>query len=417
MSERLIIRIIDASQPIYWAQVRTSDNQVMTTGTCQQLSALTEQAQTRRVVVLVDSTWLTLTSVTLPPGSRRQRDKVVPYLLEEALADEVEAVHVTLLDTQENTAQVAVVAHRQMQAWQQALDAANIHARQWIPDVLCLPWQPQTLTLAPLADQWLCRYQPHQGVVGQRAWLAFWAQAWWQQLGNQTEGARAADTESSTLSLQVYGAQDAHTESPLPIDGFPVQWQQSEPTISMLAAQSTAVSANLLSGPYRPQSQMKQRFKPLIPTAALLVMVMALLGGEQWLALRDTQQQVQVLRSQSEALFRETLPQYQRIPTRSYMVRQMDAEIARLAGQQQDSALLPWLAQLAPMLDDVPGLELQALRYQGNRDALILRAKGRDFAQFERLRGILSEHYATELGQLNRSGDAVSGEFTLRSPS
>ncbi len=162
---------------------------------------------------------------------------------------------------------------------------------------------------------------------------------------------------------------------------------------------------------------MKQRFKPLIPTAALLVMVMALLGGEQWLALRDTQQQVQVLRSQSEALFRETLPQYQRIPTRSYMVRQMDAEIARLAGQQQDSALLPWLAQLAPMLDDVPGLELQALRYQGNRDALILRAKGRDFAQFERLRGILSEHYATELGQLNRSGDAVSGEFTLRSPS
>ncbi len=101
MSERLIIRISDASQPIYWAQVRASDNQVMTTGTCQQLSALTEQAQTRRVVVLVDSTWLTLTSVTLPPGSRRQRDKVVPYLLEEALADEVEAVHVTLLDTQE----------------------------------------------------------------------------------------------------------------------------------------------------------------------------------------------------------------------------------------------------------------------------------------------------------------------------
>ena len=215
----------------------------------------------------------------------------------------------------------------------------------------------------------------------------------------------------------MYGAQDAHTEQPLLIESLPVQWQGSEPTISVLAAQSASMSVNLLTGPYRPQSQMKQRFKPLIPTAALLVMVAALLGGEQWLALRDTQQQVQALRSQSEGLFRETLPQYQRIPTRSYMVRQMDAEIARLTGQQQDSALLPWLAQLAPMLDDVPGIELQALRYQANRDALILRAKGRDFAQFERLRGILSEHYATELGQLNRSGDTVSGEFTLRSPS
>jgi Type II secretory pathway, component PulL len=97
-----------------------------------------------------------------------------------------------------------------------------------------------------------------------------------------------------------------------------------------------------------------------------------LLGVEQWLSIRDTQQQAQALRTQSEALFRQTLPQYERIPTRSYMVRQMDAEIARLENQQHDAALLPWLAQLAPLLTEVPGIELQALRYQANRDALIL---------------------------------------------
>lgn len=111
------------------------------------------------------------------------------------------------------------------------------------------------------------------------------------------------------------------------------------------------------------------------------------MGAEQWLTIRDTQQQAQALRSQSEALFRQTLPQYQRIPTRSYMVRQMDAEISRLEGQQHDAALLPWLAQLAPMLEDVPGIKVQALRYQASRDALILRAQGLDFTQFERLRG------------------------------
>lgn len=274
MSERLIIRISDASQPIYWAQVRASDNHVITTGTCQQLSALTEQAQTRRVVLLVDSAWLTLTTVTLPPGSRRQRDKVVPYLLEETLAEDVEAVHVSILDTQANTAQVAVVAHQQIQAWQRALDEAGINVRQWIPDVLCLPWQSQGLTLAPLGEQWLCRYHAHQGVVGRRAWLAFWAQAWWRQHHEKTDADDPTTSgETSGLTVHGYGPQDQHVASPLQAWSLPMQWHTDEETISVLAQQSASVSANILTGRYRPQSQAKQTLKPLIPTACLLLAI------------------------------------------------------------------------------------------------------------------------------------------------
>ncbi|OOE45245.1 type II secretion system protein GspL [Salinivibrio kushneri] len=414
MSERLIIRISDASQPVYWAQVRASDNQVVDSGCCQQLSALTEQAQTRPVVVLVDSTWLTLTSVTLPPGSRRQRDKVVPYLLEEALAEEVEAVHVSIVDTQADTAQVAVVAHQQMQAWQQALDEAGISARQWIPDVLCIPWQPESLSLLALGEQWLCRLGANQGVVGSADWLTFWGQTWWRQQQAQADSNTPEQTRA--LSIDAYGESDRQASNPFHALPFQSEWH-TEAALHVLATHSHSVTANILTGDYRPQSQTKQTLKPFLPAACLLVAIAGLLGVEQWLAIRDTQQQAQALRTQSEALFRQTLPQYERIPTRSYMVRQMDAEIARLENQQHDAALLPWLAQLAPLLTEVPGIELQALRYQASRDALILRATGNDFAQFERLRAALSEHYATDLGQLNRSGETVSGEFTLRSQS
>ncbi|WBA11551.1 type II secretion system protein GspL [Salinivibrio kushneri] len=414
MSERLIIRISDASQPVYWAQVRASDNQVVDSGCCQQLSALTEQAQTRPVVVLVDSTWLTLTSVTLPPGSRRQRDKVVPYLLEEALAEEVEAVHVSIVDTQADTAQVAVVAHQQMQAWQQALDEAGISARQWIPDVLCIPWQPESLSLLALGEQWLCRLGANQGVVGSADWLTFWGQTWWRQQQAQADSNTPEQTRA--LSIDAYGESDRQASNPFHALPFQCEWH-TEVALHVLATHSHSVTANILTGDYRPQSQTKQTLKPFLPAACLLVAIAGLLGVEQWLSIRDTQQQAQALRTQSEALFRQTLPQYERIPTRSYMVRQMDAEIARLENQQHDAALLPWLAQLAPLLTEVPGIELQALRYQASRDALILRATGNDFAQFERLRAALSEHYATDLGQLNRSGETVSGEFTLRSQS
>ncbi|WBA08544.1 type II secretion system protein GspL [Salinivibrio kushneri] len=414
MSERLIIRISDASQPIYWAQVRASDNQVVESGSCQHLSALTEQAQTRRVVVLVDSTWLTLTSVTLPPGSRRQRDKVVPYLLEEALAEEVEAVHVSLIDTQADTAHVAVVAHQQMQAWQQALDEAEISARQWIPDVLCIPWSSDSLSLLALGEQWLCRYGSNQGVTGTAEWLAFWGQAWWRQ--QQEHADINTPEQTGALSINGYGEGGLQAANPLHALPFQLEWHAEE-ALHVLATHSHSVTANILTGEYRPQSQTKQTFKPFLPAACLLVAISGLLGGEQWLSIRDTQQQAQALRAQSEALFRQTLPQYERIPTRSYMVRQMDAEIARLESQQHDAALLPWLVQLAPLLSEVPGIELQALRYQANREALILRATGSDFAQFERLRGALDEHYITDLGQLNRDGETVSGEFTLRSQS
>nr|WP_227986322.1 type II secretion system protein GspL [Salinivibrio sp. VYel1] len=414
VSERLIIRISDASQPIYWAQVRASDNQVVESGSCQQLSALTEQAQTRRVVVLVDSTWLTLTSVTLPPGSRRQRDKVVPYLLEEALAEEVEAVHVSIVDTQADTAHVAVVAHQQMQAWQHALDEAGIDARQWIPDVLCVPWSSDSLSLLALGEQWLCRFSANQGVVGSADWLAFWGQTWWQHRQDSEE--TLSPEQADSLTIKGYGDDKPQADNPLSALPLPVEWQ-SDHAMHLLAVQSHGVTANLLTGGYRPQSQTKQTLRPFLPAACLLIAMAGLLGVEQWLSIRDTQQQARALRGQSEALFRQTLPEYERIPTRSYMVRQMDAEIARLENQQHDAALLPWLVELAPLLEDVPGIELEALRYQANREALILRATGNDFAQFERLRATLSKHYATDLGQLNRSGETVSGEFTLRSQS
>ncbi|OOF09870.1 type II secretion system protein GspL [Salinivibrio sp. PR5] len=421
MSERLIIRISDASQPIFWAQVRVSDNQVTATGECDHLSALTEQAQTRRVVILVDSTWVTLRSVTLPPGSRRQRDKVVPYLLEEALADDVDRVHVSILSVAGSLAHVAVVAHDKMQAWQQALTDADIHARQWLPDVLCLPWQTNHLTVAPLGEQWLCRHHDSQGVVGSRDWLRFWAHAWRAQQHKALEQDPVdADNEDKAPSLTLHGYCPSHLDLDWPVSGLDeaeAKWHPCDTVIGLLATQSHTLSANLLTGPYRPQSQTKQTLKPLLPAACLVLAISALLGVEQWLTIRDTQQQAQALRAQSESVFRQTLPQYQRIPTQSYMVRQMDAEIARLEGQQHNAALLPWLAKLAPMLEKTPGIHLQALRYQAAREVLVIRASGSDFAQFERLRGLLSEHYTTELGQLNRNGDSVSGEFTLRSES
>ena len=73
-----------------------------------------------------------------------------------------------------------------------------------------------------------------------------------------------------------------------------------------------------------------------------------------------------------------------------------------------------WLAELGPILDGASGIKLDAMRFDRDRGELRLNARGKDFGDFEKLREALSAKYTTELGQLSRDQQGVTGAFVLR---
>jgi general secretion pathway protein L len=124
--------------------------------------------------------------------------------------------------------------------------------------------------------------------------------------------------------------------------------------------------------------------------------------------------QAQAYRAESERIFRQVFPGKKRIPTVSYLKRQMNDEERRLSGGAGDEAMMTWMAALPSTLGQVKDLEITSFKYDGNRGEVRIQARSSDFQPFEQARVKLSEKFNVEQGQLNRSDNVVMGSFVLK---
>ncbi|NMU82763.1 type II secretion system protein GspL, partial [Vibrio parahaemolyticus] len=75
----------------------------------QQLEELKPFAEQRSVVVLLASSDLVLTDVEIPAGASRQLDNMLPYLLEDEIAQDVDDLHFSILAKEGRFAHVCAV--------------------------------------------------------------------------------------------------------------------------------------------------------------------------------------------------------------------------------------------------------------------------------------------------------------------
>jgi general secretion pathway protein L len=118
--------------------------------------------------------------------------------------------------------------------------------------------------------------------------------------------------------------------------------------------------------------------------------------------------------AQSERLFRQSLPGKTKIPTVSYLKREMDREAKRLSGGSVEESLLDWMSGMPALLKQVPTLNLTSFKFDRARGEVRLQAQSKDFQTFEKARELFAGQFNVEQGQLNRSGDLVNGSFVLK---
>ncbi|MCY9864541.1 type II secretion system protein GspL [Vibrio coralliirubri] len=406
MSEFLTVRLSSEPQsPVQWLVWSTSQQEVIASGelsSWEQLDELTPYAEKRSCIALLPGNECLIKRVEIPKGAARQFDSMLPFLLEDEVAQDIEDLHLTILDKDATHATVCGVDREWLK---QALDLfreANIIFRKVLPDTLVVPFEEQGISALQIDQHWLLRQGNYQAVSISEAWLPMFLQSDWV----------VADDEEQATTIFSYTAmpnEDVQQQS-----GANWQAKPAELVMSLLSQQAITSGVNLLTGTFKTKSSFSKYWRVWQKVAIAACLLVAVIVTQQVLKVQQYEAQAQAYRMESERIFRTVLPGKQRIPTVSYLKRQMNDEAKKYGGSGDGDSLLGWLALLPETLGQVKSIEVESIRFDGNRSEIRLQAKSSDFQHFETARVKLEEKFTVEQGPLNRNGDAVFGSFTLK---
>nr|WP_275660608.1 type II secretion system protein GspL [Vibrio chagasii] len=406
VSEFLTVRLSSEPQsPVQWLVWSTSQQEVIASGelsSWDQLGELTPYAEKRSCIALLPGNECLIKRVEIPKGAARQFDSMLPFLLEDEVAQDIEDLHLTILDKDATHATVCGVEREWLK---QALDtfrAANIIFRKVLPDTLALPLEEQGISALQIDQHWLLRQSNYQAVSINEAWLAMFLQSDWVALDDEEQS-------PTIFSYTALPSDDVQQQS-----GIEWQAKPAELVMSLLSQQAITSGVNLLTGTFKTKSSFSKYWRVWQKVAIAACLLVAVIVTQQVLKVQQYEAQAEAYRTESERIFRSVLPGKQRIPTVSYLKRQMNDEAKKYGGSGDGDSLLGWLALLPETLGQVKAIEVNSIRYDGNRSEVRLEAKSSDFQHFETARVKLEEKFTVEQGPLNRNGDAVFGSFTLK---
>lgn len=307
----------------------------------------------RRTVIFVPSAEVWLTQVTLPARNRQRLAAAVPYALEEQLAQDVEDVHFALGHRDENGAWgVAAVGHERMREWLETCQQAGIHSDLLVPDVLAVPYSPQSWTLVVDRDYALLRSGPQHGFALEVENLRYAL-------------ARLLDEAGEGRPELVRVIVCADTVAVPDLEGLGPQialeaWEG--PALGLLARNwLDAATLNLLQGSYSRREQIGKLLRPWRPAAALLAVWLAVQFGmnvTQYYRLKDEQL---ALQQEIADIYRKAFPDAKRVVDPRV---QMQTALDKLRSGGNGGDALALLNKVSAPLSGAPGAEVKRINYR-----------------------------------------------------
>lgn len=401
MSEYLIVRLSNNRQASkQWLVWSESQQEVIASGELgaqQTLADIESYAQQRQSIVLLNSADVLLKQVTIPAGGSRQFESMLPYLIEDDVAQDVDSLHITILSKQGDQAFIAAVDKAWLTRELTILAEAGFNVIKVIPDGLALP-DFNGIAAVEIAGQWLLKKSHYQALTIESDWLAMVAQSDW------------VKEDGEWIALEAYSQLPDLTLA----EGQ--TWQQGEPHLVMQLLGHHAIGSkiNLLTGELKPKSSLSKHLKIWRKTAIAAGILVVVLLVQHFVQTHQAQQQADIYRAESERIFRTVLVGKSKIPTVKYLKRELDNESKRLSGNSTEGALLQWLVKLPTAFKNIPNFEMTGLTFDSKRGEIKLQARSNNFQAFEKVRAQLEQQFEVEQGQLSKSADFVTGSFVLK---
>ncbi len=397
MSEFLAVRLSKNKQsPIAWLVWSTSQNEVIASGELAdrgELDALSSYAEQRTTIVLLDSRDVMMIETEIPAGASRQLNSMLPYLLEEDIAQDVDDLHFTILKKSSDKVQVAAVDRHYLSQTIHDFNEVGIEVKKVVSDAQSLPVLEDAISAVQINDHWLFRKSHYCSISVDEEWLSVFFESEW--FAEQQQQISAFST-------------------PPQVTADHIVWKAEQPELVMELLTKGAITSdsNLLTGSFKSRSSAFKNIRVWRRAMIAACLFLVLFSLSQYLDITHNEILATNYRAESERIFRTIFPDKKRIPTISYLEGQMNNEENRLSGGSSSDSVLDWLIQIPEALSNTP-VEIQSIRYDANREEVRIEALMDDFQAFEVVRSKLADKFSVNQGPLDRKENKVFGSFVL----
>ena len=374
------------------------------------LSLAAPRAAGRHVIVVVPGTDVLLTQPELPPAKAGTKlQQLVPYALEEQLAEDIEELHFAVGRRPEESSRVpvAVVARKLMDEWCALLKANGIEPEAMYADSELLPQNPGQAVALLEEDAVVVR--PPSGAV-----VTLPGDALGEALEIALAGIEPGTPGGRGLILYT-GAAEWRRHSPTVeaarerFEGIQIQLLTGGP-LALLAQQlPTATATNLLQGPYTPATTHPVGWSAWRVAAMLLTGFIALHVAGKAAELTVLKHADRRLDTSIEQVFRTAMPGQ---PDTYEARRQMEQRLAAARASQASGGFLLALQALVQAHRAAPEAVLEAMTFRDG--ALELKASAPSVESLDRLsRQLQQQGWQARLIAGNPKGSAYEGSIQM----
>ena len=409
MADWLLLRLPrNPSDEVSWILADARGNAISAPQTGP-LSQATPHAPGRHVCALVPSTDVLLAEPEVPVKAGTKLAQVVPYALEEQLAEDIDDLHFAIgkRANDSTTTPVAVVAHALMDDWLTTLKSAGLAPESMFADSDLLPENPGHAVALLESDVVVVR--PPIGPA-----ISMPADAIVEALEIARHAGETSEASGRGLILYTGAAEWQHFSPQVEavrdrFDGIKVQLLTSGPLPLYVQQLPTAKPINLLQGRYAQQSTHAVGFRAWRVAAILLAALVGLhiagKAGELFL-LKRAEKTVDVSIDQA---FRTAMPGEQNTVNAR---RRMEQRLVAVRGGG-GTGLLTALGAVVQARSAAPGTVVQSLSYRDG--ALELKISAPNADSLERVNQALSSNgWNAQFVGGNVVGEGYEGRVQIR---
>ncbi|TLU65825.1 type II secretion system protein GspL [Thalassotalea litorea] len=416
MRETLFIRLgSQESDPVHWLITAPGQEDEIASGqldNAAQLIELTDKAYTRDVKILVNSADVRLQALKVPGKNERAIRQATPYMLEEDLAEDVEALFFAFANAPQDfqgeaNTFVAIVAHQKMQKWLSWLEHADIKAKSMLPDVLALPYHQERWLCINLNNQWLVRPDAWQGFVVDQDNVDLFLQ----------QHLHGRDEASEDIHIQSFShIEDLNQSAALP-QGLNLEQMPEELPMKLLADYAEQSRFNLLQGPYQFKEERSPMVRVYLKVATVAVIALLLNMLVKGIEIYQNNGKYALYSQQIEQEYQKAFGKNQKVRIAT-VKQQISSRLADLGGAGGDDNLLTMLEKLRPAFVKVPTMKPESMKYDSKRQELRISVVASNYQAFEQFKSELEKaDMDVTSGAQNNQGDQVVGSFNIRSRS
>ncbi len=354
------------------------------------------------VIVFVPTADVYLTQAKLPRLSNVKLRKAVPYAVEDEITEDVKNCHFAI--ARSNSAgftPVGVVNRERMDAWLQSIPGElKSKISLMVPEVLALPWEKNTWTIAEIGEFSWVKTDVNMGFAIEKNNLVDLL-IQHQQENNQIESIVLLTTSGSDLEKELLD----HLKIPV------VKKAQNDSWVIFLknnCNKNTVI--NLLQGDYQTNSSSGSAArlqKVFISMAAMWVILFSVFGFIKYAILNF---QAHRLNNELAAVYHEIYPGES--ATQSAKQRIESALIAVKKAKQQ-GVFMRLVAVASPVLINTPGLTIQGATF--NNSQLEVKLEATDFQLLDKLASNLrAKGLIAEQTHESKSGEVIQSTLVMK---